>query len=211
MEGELIVKFIKQILALFLSYSLVLAAAPQTFAAQPGQSATQPPVQAAQPTPEQLQQLGETGAQEIVDRRIAENEATAIEVCEEFALSETEGNSKLIGEEKAASEDPITRFAQSLATAGTTNADASARAAADQGSYLFHGYYFRRLTGDSVAVGAKKKGLLLVAYPADYRSSGIKTFLVTRKGIVFKKDLGPDTTMAAPSITFRTSGWRPAE
>ncbi len=203
-------KFTKQLLALFLSYSLVLAAAPQAFAAQPRQSAAQPAVHAAQPTPEQLQQPDETGAQEL-GRRIAENEATAIEVCEEFALSETEGNSKLIAEEKAASEDPITRFAQSLATAATTKADSSTRAATDQGSYLFHGYYFRRLTEDSVALGVKQRGLALVAYPADYRWSGIKTFLVTRKGIVFDKDLGPDTTMLAPTITFRTSGWRPTE
>lgn len=203
-------KFTKQLLALFLSYSLVLAAAPQTFAAQPRQSVAQPAVHAAQPTPEQLQQPDETGAQEL-GRRIAENEATAIEVCEEFALSETEGNSKLIAEEKAASEDPITRFAQSLATAATTKADSSTRAATDQGSYLFHGYYFRRLTENSVPLGVKQKGLALVAYPADYRWSGIKTFLVTREGIVFDKDLGPDTTMLAPTITFRTSGWRPAE
>src|SRR5580692_12937109 len=56
-EGESIVKFIKQSLSLFLSCWLVLAAALGGFAAQTDQPAAQPPVQAAQQTPEQLQQL----------------------------------------------------------------------------------------------------------------------------------------------------------
>src|SRR5580693_6018928 len=56
-EGESIVKFIKQSLSLLLSCCLVLASAPEGFAAQTDQSAVQPPVQAAQQTPEQLQQL----------------------------------------------------------------------------------------------------------------------------------------------------------
>src|SRR5947207_5641951 len=55
--GELIVKFLKQSLSLFLSCCLVLATAPAGFADQADQSTSQPPVQAAQQTPEQLQQL----------------------------------------------------------------------------------------------------------------------------------------------------------
>ena len=143
----------------------------------------------------------ESGKHEILFRRIGENEMTAIAVCEEFAITETVGNPKAVAEVKAASQDPITRFAQSLVTAGTTNADVSP---------LFHGYYFRRLTQIAVSDG-NQKGLVLVAYPADYRSSGVKTFLVTKKGIVFEKDLGPKTTTVAPNITVRTSGWSPAE
>src|ERR1700753_150431 len=56
-EGESIVKFIKQRLSLFLSCCLLLATAPEGFAAQVDQSAVQPPVQAAHQTPEQLEQL----------------------------------------------------------------------------------------------------------------------------------------------------------
>ena len=56
-EGDSIVKFIKQSLSLFLSCCLVLVTAPGGFAAPVDQSATQPPVQAAKQTPEQLQQL----------------------------------------------------------------------------------------------------------------------------------------------------------
>jgi Protein of unknown function (DUF2950) len=151
-----------------------------------------------------------TGTQEIVFRRIGENETTAIEVCEEFALTKTEGDAKA-SDAKAVSEDPITRFAQSLVTPSTTNADSNTRATQDNEPYLFHGYYFRRATGNSAASGGKKKGLALVAYPADYRSSGVKTFIVTQKGIVFEKDLGPSTTTVAPSISVRSSGWHTAE
>ena len=151
------------------------------------------------------------GTQEILFRRIGENEATVIEVCEEFALTKTEGDAKAASDLKTASEDPITRFAQSLITPDPANADISTRATDDREPYLFHGYYFRRVTGNSAAGGGKKKGLALVAYPADYRSSGVKTFIVTQKGIVFEKDLGPSTTTVAPSISARSSGWQPAE
>src|SRR5579863_10386988 len=145
------------------------------------------------------------GMQEILFRRIGENEATAIEICEEFALTMTEGDQASAA--KAASKDPITRFAQSLATAAKVDAPST------QGteSQLFQGYYFRRLTGDSAAAGGNKKGLALVAYPVDYRSSGVKTFMVTQKGIVFEKDLGSSTATVAPTISTRSSGWQMAE
>jgi hypothetical protein len=150
------------------------------------------------------------GRQEILFRRIGENEATAIEVCEEFALTKTQGDANLASEAKAVSEDPITRFAQDLVTAAPAKAGSNTGATGDKESYLFHGYYFRQVTGDSATAGSKK-GLALIAYPADYRSSGVKTFLVTRKGIVFEKDLGPGTTTVAPNISMRRSGWRTVE
>jgi|HubBroStandDraft_6_1064221.scaffolds.fasta_scaffold02144_13 hypothetical protein len=149
------------------------------------------------------------GKQEILFRRIGENETAAIEVCEEFALTKTEGDQA--GDAKAVSQDPITRFAQSLATTATANADSSSPSTQGTESQLFHGYYFRRVPGDSAATGGRKKGLALVAYPADYRSSGVKTFIVTQKGIVFEKDLGPSTTTAGPTMSARSSGWHMAE
>ena len=151
-----------------------------------------------------------TGTQEILFRRIGENETTAIEVCEEFAMTTSEGDSKAASDLKAASKDPITRFAQSLIIAGTADAHSTSGTTDDKEAYLFHGYYFRRVTGNSAPAGGKK-GLALLAYPAEYQSSGIKTFIVTRKGIVFEKDLGPSTTTVAPSISARSSGWQPAE
>jgi hypothetical protein len=150
----------------------------------------------------------EPGAQEILFRRIGENEATALQVCEEFAIAKKDQDAK------PASYDPITQFAQNLASDDTTNAN-------DNGSSPFHGYYFRIANGNS-ATGAnsymsggnhKKGGVTLVAYPAEYRSSGVKTFIVTRHDIVYEKDLGHDTTTVAPGINAkpRNSGWRPAE
>jgi len=143
-----------------------------------------------------------TGTQEIRFRRIGENEATAIAVCEEFAMGKNER------EAKAASEDPITQFAQSLFSASAANAG-------NKGSDPFHGYYFRIVTENSTSgvsgSGKRTKGLTLVAYPAEYQSSGVKTFVVTQRGVVFEKDLGPGTTTVAPQMKARTgSNWRPA-
>src|SRR5579864_2175633 len=150
-----------------------------------------------------------TGTEEILFRRIGKNETTAIAVCEEFALTKTEGDARASAT-KAASQDPVTRFAQSLSATNTANADSNTQTVDDSGSHLFRGYYFRRIAGNP-AIGSSKTGLALVAYPADYRSSGVKTFLVTQKGIVFEKDLGPGTPTVAPAITARKSGWRMAE
>jgi hypothetical protein len=139
------------------------------------------------------------GQQEILFRRIGENETAAIEVCEEFALARN------AADVKADSQDPITQFAQSLASAGP--------ASTAEDSNLFHGYYFRIIAGnDSSDVSTRgKKSLKLVAYPVEYKSSGVKTFVVTRRGIVLEKDLGPETTTVAPQMKTRTgSNWNPA-
>ena len=150
----------------------------------------------------------ETGTQEILFRRIGENEATALQVCEEFAIAKKDQ------EAKPASYDPITQFAQNLASADTTNANSNS-------SSPFHGYYFRIVNGNSAAAtnssvsggDHKKGGVILVAYPAEYRSSGVKTLIVTRHYIVYEQDLGPNTTTVAPSIKAKAHnvGWRPAE
>jgi hypothetical protein len=53
-----------------------------------------------------------------------------------------------------------------------------------------------------------KRGLTLIAYPAEYQSSGVKTFVVTWRGVVFEKDLGPETTTVAPQMKARSgSNW----
>src|SRR6266404_6049541 len=86
----------------------------------------------------------DSGKQEIMFRRVGENEATAIEVCEEFAMGKNESDVKSEDNAKANSEDPITRFAQTLVAAGATNADTN-------GSSPFHGYHFRIVNGNSAA------------------------------------------------------------
>ena len=144
----------------------------------------------------------ETGRQEILFRKIGENEATTIGVCEEFAMA------KNAADAKAASEDPITRFAESLASASVTNAG-------NKESDPFHGYYFRVVahnrTSDVSGRGKRTRGLTLIAYPAEYQSSGVRTLLVTQRGVVFEKDLGPETTTLAPQMKARTGpSWHPA-
>jgi Protein of unknown function (DUF2950) len=141
------------------------------------------------------------GKQEILFRRIGENEATAIAVCERFAMTKNEGDAN------AASEDPITEFVQALVSAGVANAE-------NKESNPFHGYYFRIVTKNSAEASGgsrTKESVTLVAYPAEYQSSGVMTFLVSRDGIVYEKDLGPSTTTVAPKIKAPTgSSWHPA-
>jgi hypothetical protein len=142
----------------------------------------------------------ESGKQEILFRRIGENEATAIAVCEEFAMAKNEEAAK------AASEDPITQFAENLISGGTLPAD-------NKQSTPFHGYYFRVVArnGSADLSGRGRKTLTLIAYPAEYQSSGVKTFVVTRRGVVFEKDLGPGTTTIAQQMKTRIgSHWHPA-
>jgi hypothetical protein len=137
----------------------------------------------------------EMGKQEILFRTIGENESTAIQVCQEFAIANTESAAK------AASEDPITKFAESLAQTGAPDTDGKEPA-------LFHGYYFRIVnSGDK-----KTPGLAMVAYPSQYRSSGVMTFVVTKHhGVVYEKDLGPGTPTLAPQLKSRVgSKWHQA-
>jgi Protein of unknown function (DUF2950) len=143
------------------------------------------------------------GKQEILFRRVGENEATAIDVCEEFAMA------KNASAAKAASDDPITQFAESLVSAGAANAD-------NKESNPFHGYYFRiveKKSPSEVSGHGKKHGhLTLVAYPEEYHSSGVTTFVVTVDGIVYERDLGPGTATLAKTITTATlSSWHAAE
>ena len=86
----------------------------------------------------------------------------------------------------------------------------------------FNGYYFRILTkqGDRAKGGAKDYlvngkmtgGFAILAYPAEYRNSGIMTFIVGKDGIVFQKDLGEMTAQAAAALSEYNpgDGWNPA-
>jgi len=71
----------------------------------------------------------------------------------------------------------------------------------------YHGYYFKILTKqgpaapggelDYVVNGKMIGGFALVAYPAEYRNSGVMTFIVNHAGDVFQKDFGPNTAQLA--------------
>ncbi len=75
----------------------------------------------------------------------------------------------------------------------------------------FHGYFFRILTeqGPDAPGGAKNYivkdnmtgGFAFIAYPAEYRVTGVMTFIVNQDGNIYQKDLGPETTEDAKSAT----------
>jgi hypothetical protein len=75
----------------------------------------------------------------------------------------------------------------------------------------FNGYMFRILTTQGphapggarnyIVDGMMSKGFAFVAYPVDYRSSGVMTFIVDESGTIYEKDLGPDTTKLAQAMT----------
>ena len=74
----------------------------------------------------------------------------------------------------------------------------------------FHGYYYEVLTrqGRNAPGGAKNylvngkmtKGFAFLAYPAEYRASGVMTFMINQDGIIAQKDLGSDTAKLASAI-----------
>lgn len=87
----------------------------------------------------------------------------------------------------------------------------------------FHGYYFRILTkqGPAAKGGARdymvngqlSRGFAFVAYPAEYRNSGVVTFIVNQDGVVYEKDLGQDTEKLAAAMSEYdpNDSWKPAD
>ena len=87
----------------------------------------------------------------------------------------------------------------------------------------FNGYFFRILTSQGpyapggsknyIVDGKMTAGFAFLAYPAEYRSTGVMTFIVDESGVVFEKDLGSDTTRLAETMTAYDpdSTWHRAE
>jgi hypothetical protein len=138
------------------------------------------------------------GVQEIRYRRIGRNEIQALEVCQALIDAEKEYHSTahnytvkfvstsgshdgLYWKTSASEKSPIGTY---LAHAGTNGT----------GREPYYGYYYRVvLSGtDSFAV---------VAYPAEYRSSGVMSFLVGADGTAYEKDLGEKTATAAQQVS----------
>jgi hypothetical protein len=156
------------------------------------------------------------GRQEILYRRIGANELDAIEICRGYVAAQYE-----YALEKRVGYD-VNQYAQRvISTPGKQdglawqNSDGTwggpvgekiARAI-EQGytsrSEPYHGYLFKVLKGQGPAAplgqmsfvvkGAMIGGFALAAAPAKYRITGVKTFIVSYQGIVYQKDLGPDT------------------
>ena len=169
------------------------------------------------------------GAEEILNRRIGRNELTVIEVCRAYVAAQREYAAKNLG--PGGSAEYAQHFTSTIGQrdglywpvkAGEEESPlgpliARARAAGYRPGtpHLkprpYYGYYFRILTqqGQNAPGGARNYivndhmtgGFALIAYPATYADSGIMTFIVNQDGIVFQKNLGPDTASIARQIT----------
>ena len=166
------------------------------------------------------------GKQELIYRRIGENELGAIAVCRGFIAAQKDYAS--LGHDGL----PAGYFAQKFTSDSgkqnglyweTKNDEPPSPAgpylakAADEGykgadpQTPYHGYFYRSVTAQGAAApgGAKsylvdgqlKDGVALVAYPATYKSSGVMTFIINQHGVVYQKDLGENTTAVAEAIT----------
>jgi hypothetical protein len=156
------------------------------------------------------------GRKEILLRRIGSNELDAIQICRGYVEAQ-----KQYAQEKHDGSE-VNQYAQRIiSTAGKQdglawqNPDGSWGGPVGEGvakalaqgytnrSQPYHGYFFKVLKGqgpaaplgpmDFVVNGAMIGGFALAAAPADYRVTGVETFIVSYEGIVYQKDLGPDT------------------
>ena len=164
------------------------------------------------------------GKEQILLRRIGNDELTAIDVCrgyveaqnEYFDQDRTGGGVRQYAQKFISStgqrdglfwqstnpddESPISEFvAQAVAEGYTKRGEP------------YRGYYFKILKGQGphasggalnyLEDGAMTHGFALIAWPSDYRSTGVMTFLVDRAGIVYQKDLGEKTAEIAAITT----------
>ena len=138
----------------------------------------------------------DAGLKEVLYRRIGENELTAITICHQLVAGEKEHRAKSNAANPAAGSPAILVARAMDESAGGDPA-------------LFHGYYFRKLpTGQTPGTG----GFAMIVYPVEYRSSGVMTFIVTDKDVVYERDLGPNTAWLASAMTgfHKDATWRAA-
>jgi hypothetical protein len=166
------------------------------------------------------------GRAEILFRRVGRDELDAIQSClayvdaqNEYAERDRTGAGANTYAQRIISEpgkkDGLywpTSQGEDASPLGELIAEATAQGYRPGGGRTpFHGYYFKILTKQGPAapggeldyiVGGKMiGGFALVAYPAEYRNSGVMTFIVNHTGNVFQKDLGPDTAKLAERMT----------
>src|SRR5688572_3542573 len=163
------------------------------------------------------------GRQEILYRRIGANELNAIEICRGYVESQHEYALTKRGT------SGVNQYAQRIISTpgqqdglawrnsdGTWSGPIGEKvAAAIVRGYTtrtepFHGYFFKVLKGqgpaahlgamDFVVKDVMIGGFALVAFPAQYRVTGVKTFMVSHDGVVYEKDLGPNTVELAAAI-----------
>ena len=169
----------------------------------------------------------QAGKEELLNRRIGRNELDVIQVCLAYVDAQREYYmrnplnapllqyaSKFISTKdkrdglywETSADEPPSPLGPLVARA---RREGYKRAAGKPVPY--HGFYYKMLTSqgpdapggayDYVVRGKMIGGFALVAYPAQYGSSGIMTFIVNHDGVVYEKDLGPKTAVTAQSMT----------
>jgi hypothetical protein len=152
---------------------------------------------------------------EILNRRIGRNELSAIQAVQAYVDAQREYYLR------NPQNDKLLHYAQRIiSTQGKRDGlyyptksgePPSPLGALFAGGRTYHGYRYRILKQqgpdapggayDYVAQGKMIGGFALVAYPASYGSSGVMTFLINHDGVVYEKDLGPDTAQSVQEIT----------
>jgi hypothetical protein len=179
------------------------------------------------------------GKQEMLARRIGENELSAIEVLEaivdaqlDYASADRNGDGVLAYAQKFASSPgkhdglywPV-EPGQAPSPGGELLAKASSEGfhAGGNKPTPYHGYYYRLLERqgknapggalDYVVKGRAIGGFAVVAYPARYGNSGIMTFIANQDGKIYQADLGPDTQAKALKMKEFDPGpgWTPVD
>jgi len=182
----------------------------------------------------------ERGNEEILDRRVGRNELGAIAVCEGYVQSQVQYGSKgrdggptgVYAQRFHSNPDkhdglywPVSK-GEPHSPMGPLVASAAAEDDSKQPDAKpapYYGYVYRILTaqGPDAPGGAKSYlvdgkltgGFALIAYPAQYHSSGVMTFVVNQDGVVYQQDLGEQTSDLASKITAYNpdSSWEPAQ
>jgi hypothetical protein len=164
------------------------------------------------------------GRKEILDRRVGENELDAIQVCRGYVEAQRDYASTIHDN------SGVNQYAQRListpgkqdglywqnadGTPGGSVSETVAKALAEgytlEKNTAYHGYFFKTLKGQGPAAPLGKLdymiqdimigGFALVAVPAEYRVTGVKTFIVGPQGTVYQKDLGPDSLKIAKDM-----------
>ena len=164
------------------------------------------------------------GEDEIIARRIGRNELDTIQVClafvdmeREYAEVDRNGDGLLEYTAKLVSspgkQDGLywpTKEGESQSPAGPLFAEADPSVKERKVGSPYHSYYYKVLTtqGPNAPDGARSYlangkligGIALIAYPASYLSSGVKTFMCNLDGVVYEKDHGPGTAATVAKI-----------
>jgi hypothetical protein len=177
----------------------------------------------------------DAGKKEILYRRVGQNEVSAIQVTQQLVAAEKEYYSAHNNEYaqemfsdagrhnglywKAADGEPQSPIGP-LVAAAVAEGYTKGR---DVAPTPYRGYYYlilkRHRTNGSAAAksyivnGKMTGGFAFLAYPAEYKSSGVMTFIVNQDGVVYEKDLGMSTSLLAKSLKVYnpTSGWQRAD